>query len=75
MVNNPKQPIMYDIFAKNVIIERDHEKGNLIFFFAPIDFLKTKFWKPKMPGTSDTSLELQDMLTNEKGKNDERLNK
>ena len=28
-----------------------------------------------MPGTSYTSLELQDMLTKEKEKNDERLNK
>ena len=56
LVNCPKQPMHVWDFWKF------HEKGNLIFSFAPRDFLWGKCWKVKMPGTSYQSLELEDML-------------
>ena len=56
LVNSPKQPTHVWDFWKYVIFRRDHEKGNLIFSFAPSHFLWTKFWKAKMPGTSYQAL-------------------
>ena len=61
--NSPKQPMHVWDFWKKVISKRHHEKGNLNFSFAPSDFLRRKFWKAKMPGTSYRSVEFQDMLT------------
>ena len=63
----PKTTIACMRFLKKVIFKRDHEKGNLIFSFAPSDILRRKFWKAKMLGTSYRSLELQDMLTKREG--------
>ena len=60
--NSPKQPMHWWDFWKKIIFKGDHEKGNLIFYFAPSDFLWRKFWKAKMPETSYQSLELQGML-------------
>ena len=63
LINSPKQPMhVWDLWTK-VIFKRNHEKGNLIFSFAASDFLRRKFWKAIMPGTSYRSVELQDMLT------------
>ena len=43
LVNSPKQPTHVWDFWKQVIFKRDHEKGDLIFSFAPSHFLWTKF--------------------------------
>ena len=56
LVISPKQPAHLWDFQKKIFFKRDREKVNLIFAFAPSDFLRTKFWKAKMPGTSYQSL-------------------
>ena len=63
LVNSPKQVMHVWDFWKQVVLKRDHEKGNLIFSFAHSHFLWEKLWKAKMPELVTSVFELQEMLT------------
>ena len=63
LVNSPKQVMHVWDFWKQVLLKRDHEKGNLIFSFAHSHFLWAKLCKAKMPELVTSVFELQEMLT------------
>ena len=65
VVNNPKQPTHIWDFWKQVIFKRDHEKGNLIFFFFflhPVTFYGRNFERQKYLELVSSLFELQDIL-------------
>ena len=47
LVISPKQPAHLWDFQKKIFFKRDREKVNLIFAFAPSDFLRQNFEKQK----------------------------